>query len=92
MRCDDAKRLLYLGAAPTETIALRLHLLSCTRCRQEARMLNDVSRAIAEQPRHEPSPLLVSRILAVAHGATADTPTEGAGSIFGRSRRHGRRG
>ena len=76
MRCHNAKRLLYLGATRRETISLRLHLLGCASCRQEARTLSDVNQALAVHPRHEPSPLLVSRILAVTHGSTAATPTK----------------
>ena len=74
MTCYNARQLLHIGPSRWEAVRLRLHLLHCAGCREEARAVHTLGRALAALPHHQPSPVLLSRILAVPQGSSVTTP------------------
>jgi hypothetical protein len=63
MDCREACQQLHQGE---KSLALRLHLVCCGKCRGEGRALRGLERAIGAAPRSEPPAALLAEILAIA--------------------------
>jgi hypothetical protein len=62
--CDDALAAVFLGGPCDE--AMRAHLATCPRCREQEPLVGAITQAFAASPTPEPPPGLTARVLRAA--------------------------
>jgi hypothetical protein len=75
MKCEHARKRVHDDRKSAD-ILLRMHLLRCRACRAEAAQARAVGSALASIPRFDPSPGLLTKVLAVTGHSVADTRKE----------------